>query len=102
MRENCWGMSCEKSRFYANFFFFFNFRGAPAGYALSKIRPWDPTVANWIRAGGDQASHYTTSTIISPAVISICLINHFERLHTAVKLANLSLKTSIIFLYRRN
>ena len=26
-REHCWGISCEKSRFYAKIFFFSNFRG---------------------------------------------------------------------------
>ena len=29
-RENCWGISCEKSRFYAKNYILSNFRGAPA------------------------------------------------------------------------
>ena len=33
-RENCWGISCEKSRFYAKKSYFSNFRGGRAGCAL--------------------------------------------------------------------
>ena len=40
-RENCWGISCEKSRFYAKNHIFSNFRGARAGCA-----PPGPTPAN--------------------------------------------------------
>jgi hypothetical protein len=32
-REHCWGISCEKSRFYAKKSNFFHFRGARAGCA---------------------------------------------------------------------
>ena len=30
-RENCWGISCEKSRFYAKKSYFSNFRGGGGG-----------------------------------------------------------------------
>ena len=29
LKKNCWGISCEKSRFYAKKSYFSNFRGAP-------------------------------------------------------------------------
>jgi hypothetical protein len=38
-REICLGVSCEKSRFYANFFFFFNFRGGARRVRPPWIRP---------------------------------------------------------------
>jgi hypothetical protein len=42
-RQKNWGISCEKSRFYANFFFS-NYRGARAVSA-----PLDPSLITFIR-----------------------------------------------------
>ena len=47
-REKFWGISCEKSRFYANFFIFSNFRGARAGCAPLWIRPWKGVHDVWL------------------------------------------------------
>jgi hypothetical protein len=35
-RENCWGISCEKSRFYAKKSYFFQFRGGGGGEYLGR------------------------------------------------------------------
>ena len=39
-REHFWGISCEKSRFYAKKSYFFHFRGGRTGYP-PWIRPWE-------------------------------------------------------------
>ena len=42
-RENCWGISCEKSRFYAKKSYFFPILGGGGLCATPWIRPWSPT-----------------------------------------------------------
>ena len=39
-RENCWGISCEKSRFYAKKSYFFQFQGGARRVRPPWIRPW--------------------------------------------------------------
>jgi hypothetical protein len=48
--ENCWGISCEKSRCYAKNSYFFQFKGGERRMRPSPwIRPWDLIV---IRTNG--------------------------------------------------
>jgi hypothetical protein len=49
-RENVWGISCEKSRFYAKIFFFPILGGARAGCTPLRIRPWYVPLVNTSRS----------------------------------------------------
>ena len=39
-RENCWGISCEKSRFYAKKSYFFPILGGGGGGGGAPVAPW--------------------------------------------------------------
>jgi hypothetical protein len=58
--ENCWAISCEKSRFYTKKSYFSSFRGGARRVRSPWIRPWDRPISKphniWQSTGNDRIS----------------------------------------------
>ena len=70
-RENCWGISCEKSRFYAKKSYFSNFRGAREIFGVFHVKNHDFTPNKIIflpilRGGGGAGAGWAPPTLNPP------------------------------------